>query len=654
MATHETNSTFLKIPYGFHSAQIEPILEEFQNIAAGVTFTEPHTPIVFCLTGSVIEGQKSISPAYLARQAREAVQFTKALSSCDAASFIGENSLVVEIGPDLVCLGIARRTLNIPTSAKLVASLKPSQGSWCTISAVLRAAYETGINIKWPEFHKDFQNSVRLFDLPTYAFDYKTFWTPYEEPETNQLTPIHSDIGKSQPPTYPGFIPSASVQRIESEKIESREITVIYASDISEPALLHAIEGHSVVGQKICPMVVFCDMAMSATKYAYCRLHGRNETPDMSIYNMDMTRALVLSKMGSRPIVSIRSIYEQDRGTASVTFYSHKAGGIVITYGACTVQLIKPNSQKDKNHQIDFFLRSRMMTLQELSKEKKAHTFLKPVVYRLFSNVVSYKECYQGLEEVVVDTGCSDGVGIVKLKATDNEGRFFLNPFWNDSAIHLCGFLLNSGLKYSEEDVFICPGFDSWHFLDSLSSEKDYTTYVYMQEVTCRDNSMVGNCYVFDGDRLVQELIGINFQKMGRGVPEMSLKGSATQFTTSDSEHYEPKPQSQQFKFSMKSANVSIPDQQTSRSSSSDGIETPETSNSDVIDMLLAIVARESGIPVDEMLDETAYIDIGVNSLIAVTIFTTLERETGFKLEASFFVEHTTIGEVKCALFERL
>ncbi|KAL7943594.1 polyketide synthase [Trichoderma barbatum] len=652
---YSTKSTFLRVPYGFHSTQVEPILEEFESIAGGVAFASPHTRLVSSLTGQVVANETTISPAYLARQARETVQFTQALGACEVAGFTGENGLILEIGPDPVCLGMARRTLDIPTSAKLVPCLKSGQDNWCTISAALKAAYETGVNVNWPEFHKGFQSSVRLLDLPTYAFDYKDFWTPYQEPEVVQVTPLPPIVEKVQPAKYPGFMPSASLQRIESESINGSKITVIFSSNTSEPALLNAIQGHSVVGQTICPMVIFCDMAMAATKYAYWRLHRINQTPDMSIHDMEMTRAVVIGETELRPVIIIRGVYDLDQGTTRVTFYSSAADGKEIVYGTCKVKLAKPNLQKSPIQQLDFLLRSRMATLQEQSKNRKAHTFLKPVVYRLFANVVGYGEAYQGLEEVVVDTSCSDGIGSVRLPQSDGAAHFTLNPFLNDAAIHLCGFLLNSGLNYPEEDVFICPGFRSWSFLDSLYPGKTYSTYVYMQESASSDSSMLGNCYVLDGDRIVQELVGIKFQKMKRVALQLSLRGAVAQTSTPPTETRQPKlhvPSSHHF--SSTENEISAAESQTSASSISGGTDTPDPSSSDVIDALLAIVAREIGVSVDEMIDDTTFIDLGVDSLVAVTIFTTLERETGLKLQASFFVEHGTVGDVKRALLERL
>ncbi|PNP56850.1 hypothetical protein THARTR1_03085 [Trichoderma harzianum] len=647
----DIKSTFLRAPYGFHSAQVEPILEEFEKIANGVTFSNTHTTFVSSLTGT---NESSVSPAYLSRQTRESVQFTKALEACEATGLIGANSLIMEIGPDPVCLSMVRRTLDIPTSARIIPSLKSGQDNWCTISTALKAAYETGVNINWPEFHKGFKNSVRLLDLPTYAFDYKDFWTPYQELEPVQSTTPAPIVEKIQAPTYPGFTSTSSVQRIESETINGSKITLIYSSDTSEPALLQAIQGHSVVGRTICPMVVYCDMAIAATKYAYWKLYDTKQMPDMSIYDMEMARALVIEERDSRPVINIRNIYDQDQGFARVTFFSTTPEGKEIAYGACKVKVAKVVSQKNPAQQLDFLLRSRMASLQEQSKNRKAHAFLKPVVYRLFANVVGYGEAYQGLEEVVVDTRGSDGMGTVRLPQRDSTGHFTLDPFLNDAAIHLCGFLLNSGLNYPEDDVFICPGFQSWRFFEDLRPGKAYSTYVYMQESVSNDSSMLGNCYVLDGDRIVQELVGIKFQKMKRGVLQLSLTSTGAQPRNPPVETHRPKSPVPQPFSSIETTTISATEPQTSDSSISAGINTPEASDSEIIDTLLSIVAREIGVNVDEMLDETAFIDLGVDSLVAVTIFTTLEREVGLKLQASFFVEHTTVGDVKRALHERL
>lgn len=39
-------SILLKVPYSFHSSQIEPVMAEFKNLASGVTFSAPKMPVL--------------------------------------------------------------------------------------------------------------------------------------------------------------------------------------------------------------------------------------------------------------------------------------------------------------------------------------------------------------------------------------------------------------------------------------------------------------------------------------------------------------------------------------------------------------------------------------------------------------------------------
>ena len=664
---HDTKAIFLKTAYGFHSAQVEPILEEFEKIAQGAVFAIPHTPVISSLTGTITR-DAPFSPEHLARQTRESVQFTKALRTCDSEGFLGEHSLLVEVGPESVCLGFARSTATLAPSAKLAPCLRSSEDNWKTISTALKAAYESGINVDWPAFHCEYQGSVRLLDLPTYAFDYKDFWTSYQEPEPLQVQ-AEPEVKVFDEPKYPGFVPTASVQKIVSEDVHAGGITVVYSADTSEPALLRAIQGHAVVDQTICPMVIFCDMALAAAKYAHWRLHDTNQTPSMSIHGMEMIKALVLTPSVSPPVVYITCKYDQEQGLAHVRV-SKSAERQDMDYGTCTVKLDEPNAEDESFRQTKFLLQSRIKALQEQSTSGKAHTLLKPVIYKLFSNVVGYQEPYRGLEGVVLDASCSDGVGKVRLSPGENLGNFVLNPFWNDSVIHLCGFLVNNGLKYPDDEVCICPGFTSWSWMENLSQDKTYTTYVYMEE-SADCESLVGHCYVFDGDRLVQVLKGIKFHKMKRSMLEMSLAAAAHHPSQHEAKQPQKKPKmklerelnpgkldSKLQLLGPELRNMSPEPEllSDSRSSSSELAElTPEEpSTPDTIKTLFSIIASECGCGVEDMSDETLLTELGLDSLMAVAVLNTVKQDTGLDLEMSFFLHHPTAGQARQALLARV
>ncbi|KAI6092709.1 putative polyketide synthase [Hypoxylon rubiginosum] len=662
MAADGARTTLLKVPYGFHSAQTEPILNEFRNLARGVIFSKPQIPIVSTLTGSIEREAATFSPTYLARQAREAVNFVGALNACKAAGFVGDNTLFVEIGPDPVCMGLARRSLELPTSTRFLPTLKSNEDNWATISGVLKAAYETGVSVNWPEYHKTYKNSVKLLELPHYAFDNRVFWTSYVEPVlVAQDAENTTSVKAIEAPRLAGF-PTTSVHRVVSEEATDSSVTVTFSSDTSAPGLLKAIQNHIVNGQKICPLSTLGDMALTAAQYAFFKLHNM-ETPidRMSLHDMEMVKAFVLVDGTPYPTIYLTAAYVAEKGTVDITFHS-KPGGKDVIHGICKVHFGDSVPWQNSLSRTLFLLRSRIETLQERGNTGKAHKLLAPIVYKLFSNVVIYDEAYRGLEEVVLASDCSDAVGRVTLPKTEGTGHFLFDPYGVESVTHLAGFVLNSGLKYSDDIACVTFGFDSWRALEPLSHDTVYTNYVCMQEVP-GSPIISADCYVFDGDKLVQVTSGFKFQKINKvalntvlGIPSVASPTSATGRTNQHAHHSKPVKRAH-----IDSGFVSQISSAIDTPMAMSDIGTPETDSlaeasggSDIVATLLSTVERESGCNTNDMVDDAMFTDLGVDSLMAITVFAIVKRETGLDLEASFFVENATIGEAKRAIMNRI
>ena len=661
-------ATMLNVPYGFHSKQVEPILQEYESISKGVVFNKPTIPIASTLLGTVVKDAAPFSPQYLARQTREPVNFTGALYAAEKDGFASERTRWVEIGPESILSSLIRATLKTSTE-RVFSILKSNVNEWRTISICLAAFYESGIPINWPEYHRDFQKSLNLLHLPTYAFEETEYWTPYREPGRKPSKDNKETVDFSASMIMPKFL-STSLQRIEHERIQGEEMSVTFTSQISQPDLLAAIQSHIVDGITICPVGVFGDMALTASSYIQSKLQPGQIASRMAIHDIELTHPLVVETINPAQIVTVTANYAPANKRVKVSF-SSTDGKSAHQHGECQVSYDNGEQWKAQANQTLFLARSRIAVLKERARLGKAHRLLKPMVYKLLANLVWYGDKYCAMDEVLFDAECQDAVANVTLPPMEGSSAFQVNPYWMDSTVHAAGFLLNGIMKYAEDTVCLSTGFKSWRPFKELSAGKSYTSYVCMQE-TENGTAVCGDAYVFDGEDLVLALLGLRYQKMKRAVMRrLFLPGGKRQSAV---ENVKDSPlvissrnrgangasESRTVKSHAPVMEVIKPPSPTSPSTLDSGSSperhssTPTTefdeSSSEIISKLLAVVAEESGCDLASMDEDTDFADMGLDSLMAMTTIANLKNDTGFELPATFFVDNPTIGAAKAAL----
>lgn len=58
-------TTMLSIPYGFHSFQMDPLLDDYTSLAGGVTYSVPEIPVASTLLASIVETSGVFNRLYL-------------------------------------------------------------------------------------------------------------------------------------------------------------------------------------------------------------------------------------------------------------------------------------------------------------------------------------------------------------------------------------------------------------------------------------------------------------------------------------------------------------------------------------------------------------------------------------------------------------
>ncbi|WP_136625940.1 acyltransferase domain-containing protein, partial [Mycobacterium attenuatum] len=109
---HHYTVTELTVSHAFHSPAMEPILAEFEAIAATLTFTPPQLPIISNLTGSLATAQQLTSAHYWTQQLRQPVRFAQCVTALAASG----PHIFVELSPHPVLAPAINDTLHTTTS----------------------------------------------------------------------------------------------------------------------------------------------------------------------------------------------------------------------------------------------------------------------------------------------------------------------------------------------------------------------------------------------------------------------------------------------------------------------------------------------------------------------------------------------------------
>ncbi|MDR3662956.1 MAG: SDR family NAD(P)-dependent oxidoreductase [Mycobacterium sp.] len=161
---------WLDTSHAFHSALLDPALDEFESYANQFTFNAPQRILVCNRTGDTLGRTAKLDGQYWRRHARQPVEFAKGV---ETLSKLGCAALL-EVGPQPVLTAAALRAWPDPATApRAIASLRRKGADHRQITEALAATYVAG---HLPDFAAVRPGSAHKFDLPTYPFQRKAYW----------------------------------------------------------------------------------------------------------------------------------------------------------------------------------------------------------------------------------------------------------------------------------------------------------------------------------------------------------------------------------------------------------------------------------------------------------------------------------------------
>lgn len=186
-----------------------------------------------------------------------------------------------------------------------------------------------------------------------------------------------------------------------------------------------------------------------------------------------------------------------------IDFYSVGTDGKKsIDHANCIVKINDSRKWSKDWRRNAYLIKSRIESLEQGVDQGQSHKVKRGLAYKLFSALVDYGQCYQGMQEVILNSAQLEATATVRFQTTEKEENHYFSPYWVDSLGHLAGFVMNAndGID-SKNQVFVNHGWESMCCAIQFSRNKTYQTYVRMQNIG--GTMYAGDTYIFDGDDVV-------------------------------------------------------------------------------------------------------------------------------------------------------
>jgi acyl transferase domain-containing protein/acyl carrier protein len=160
----------LHTSHAFHSQMMNPIIEEWKEYLAKISFKAPQIPFISDVTGTWITTAQATDAHYWGQHLRQTVRFAEGIAELGNKP----EQIFLEVGPGKVLSNLVKQQ---EVSKTILSSLRHPQEQQSDVAFLLNTLgklWQAGIEINWSEFYHS-QPRYRV-PLPTYPFERQRYW----------------------------------------------------------------------------------------------------------------------------------------------------------------------------------------------------------------------------------------------------------------------------------------------------------------------------------------------------------------------------------------------------------------------------------------------------------------------------------------------
>ncbi|KAI8635444.1 hypothetical protein F5Y19DRAFT_407791 [Xylariaceae sp. FL1651] len=667
LALLNIKATKLHTPYGFHSKQMDSILKDYRKVVQGISFRRPTVTFISTLLGEVIRDAGTLCTDYLCRQTREPVRFEDALHKVEELVESGYKALWIELGPAPACLPMIASALQAKPTV-LAAGLDPEKPNWATVSKVLSTYYTSNGSVRWDEYHREYLNCLRLLQLPSYPFDLKRYWIQYDGDwiiRKNQKTVSENT---AVPPRVK--LESSTLHRIENDSTEKGVRKLTFSTELASGELKDLLGHTRIGGTAICPSSLFVDMALAAASHLYNQSGEAYAT--FGVFDLEIFSGYAPASISSLRTVATQIPTDTHEVRVSITL---STSGERMELVKCRVVINGGEDWASEANSNAYLHQSRIDLLHLFLANGQASHLMRSDTHQF----VAYDDASISIEEVILSTNTLEAVG--KLYVPASTGNYVCSPQWLEALMQLAAIPLNC-LHQSQH---ICYGWSNMQLLMPLETGKSYQAHIRMQPHG-QSGAMVGDVYVLDGAGSVVTVIkrlifrpdltdAKAMRKMGRArnnahqVLDMHHSQDLGPILVAQSQERHDPPLEAHLREKLESSSMTTcaanfreispgrdaSSRPTSHPLVSSRLEELKDSQPPIssertsvsFETILDIVAAEIGVESECLTDDISLEDLGVDSIIQISVVARLEEYMPEPLPPAFLMTHNTVPKLR-------
>lgn len=172
----------LNVIQAFHSPLLDPVLDQFENIASRMQFKPAEIGLISNVSGRQIEAGEILDARYWRQHLRATVRFADSIVELAKLGI----RTCVEIGPHPV-LSAMGRCMDAANGLSWLPSLQRNTDDRARILESLAGLYVRGAAVDWKGFYQHHQ--YRKTNLPTYPFQRERYWIPQPDVPAHPVSP---------------------------------------------------------------------------------------------------------------------------------------------------------------------------------------------------------------------------------------------------------------------------------------------------------------------------------------------------------------------------------------------------------------------------------------------------------------------------------